>query len=161
MSAPDQPAVVCPAVRRRTMLVWPLTAVLLLAGCSGAEGDQSARGPAAAPRSSDASSAARPLGEHNDESMSARAVVAALALRGFLVPNILDVTDQTCPAVGCAQALVTDTMRVTSFPSPDAATHYAQQRGLRHWQNVVVAFPPVMAASDQDKYWSAIVRIFP
>ena len=101
------------------------------------------------------------LANIDDESMSARAVVAALALRGFLVPNMLDITDQTCPAVGCNQALVTDTMRVTSFPSPDAATHYAQQRGLRHWQNVVVAFPPVMAASDQDKYWSAIVRIFP
>jgi hypothetical protein len=161
MSAPDQPAVVRRAVRRRTMLVWPLMAVLLLAGCSVAEGDQGARGPATAARSSDASSPARPLGEHQDESLSARAVVAALALRGFLVPNILDVTDQTCPAVGCTQALVTDTMRVTSFPSPDAATHYAQQRGLRHWQNVVVAFPPVMAAGDQDKYWSAIVRIFP
>ena len=93
--------------------------------------------------------------------MSAPAVVAALALRGFLVPNMLDVTDQTCPAAGCTQALVTDTLRVTSFPSPQAATHYAQQRGLRHWQNVVVAFPPVMALSEQDKYWSAIVRIFP
>jgi hypothetical protein len=142
-------------------LLWLLTAVLLLGGCTGAEGDPTARESTTAERSGDASSAARPLGDHQDESMSARAVVAALALRGFLVPNMLDITDQTCPAVGCSQALVTDTMRVTSFPSPDAATRYAQQRGLRHWQNVVVAFPPVMAASDQDKYWSAIIRIFP
>ena len=27
------------------------------------------------------------------------------------MPNMLDVTDQTCPAVGCNQALVTDTMQ--------------------------------------------------
>ena len=38
MSAPDQPAIVRPATRRRTMLMWPLTALLLLAGCAGAEG---------------------------------------------------------------------------------------------------------------------------
>ena len=45
--------------------------------------------------------------------------------------------------------------------SPSAATHYAQGRGLRHWHNIVVAFPPVMSASEQDRYWSAIVEIFP
>jgi hypothetical protein len=93
--------------------------------------------------------------------MTAHDVVAALGMRGFPVPNLLDVTDQICPSAGCTQSLVADTLRVTSFPTADAATRYAQKRGLRHVHNVVVAFPPVMVASEQDRYWSAIMRIFP
>ena len=161
VSTPAQ-AVVRRASRRPAMNVFSsLTALLLLAGCGSADFDRTTGGPPAAATSGAVSPDARELGEDNDELISARAVVAALALRGYLVPNMLDVTDQICPTVGCAQVLVTDTLRVTSFASPDAATDYAQERGLRHRQNIVVAFPPVMTASDQDKYWSAIVRIFP
>ena len=162
MATPARAAVVRRGTRRPVMaVVSSVTVLLLLAGCASADFDRTAGEPSAATSSGAASPDARALGEQKDESISAREVVAALALRGFLVPNMLDVTDQICPTVGCDQVLVTDTLRVTSFPSAHAATRYAQERGLRHRQNIVVAFPPVMAASEQDKYWSAIVRIFP
>jgi len=92
--------------------------------------------------------------------VSPRAVVQALARGGFPVPNPLDVTAQICPSNGCDQSIITDTLRVTSFPSPEAANRYAHQRGLRQTANLVVAFPPVMSTTEQDEYWSAIVSMF-
>jgi hypothetical protein len=136
-------------------------ATLFVAGCTDTDADRRPRETSAAARPSGDPSPVRPLGQNENDAIWARAVVTALALRGFLVPNPLDVTDQICPAAGCDQSLVTDTLRVTSFSTPNAATRYAQEHGLRHLHNVVVAFPPVMATNDQDKYWSAIVMIFP
>jgi hypothetical protein len=148
-------------VRRQIVrLLLAVTAALFVAGCGTDVGRRVGESSAAASPGGD-SSPARPLGQYEDGSISARQVVAALALRGFLVPNLLDITDQICPAAGCDQSLVADTLRVTSFPTPNAATRYAQEHKLRHLHNVVVALPPVMVSSEQDRYWSAIVRIFP
>ena len=155
MFGPQSP-LVSPCEGRRIACALLVIAMLFVSGCAGADRAQNAPAAFAAPSSAGASPGVRPLGQD-----SARAVVAALALRGFFVPNLLDITDQICPAAGCNQSVVSDTMRVTSFSSPSTATHYAQERGLRHWHNIVVAFPPVMSASEQDRYWSAIVEIFP
>ena len=146
--------------RRIVCALWVI-AMLFVSGCAGGDGAHNAPAAFAAPSTPGALPGVRPLGQDANGSPSARTVVAALALRGFFVPNLLDITDQICPAAGCIQSVVSDTMRVTSFSSPSAATHYAQERGLRHWHNIVVAFPPVMSASEQDRYWSAIVEIFP
>jgi hypothetical protein len=133
-------------------------AMLFVSGCTTDRHQQTIQTVAA---TSPGDAPVRPIGQRDDGSLSARGVVAALALRGFLVPNLLDVTDQVCPTAGCEQSLVSDTVRVTSFSSPRAATGYAQRRGLRHWHNIVIAFPPVMAASERKKYWSAVESIFP
>ena len=74
--------------------------------------------------------------------------------------GLLDVTDQICPTAGCDQAVVTDALRAMSFSSQAAATRYAREHGLPHWRNVVITFPPEMAAGEQDSYWLAIVEIF-
>lgn len=162
MSGPQSRPIRWCATGRKVSLLLALMAMLVVSGCSSAGTDRRLFETSAAANSTGAaSSAVRPLRRNENDSMSARAVVAALALRGVLVPNPMEVTDQVCPAAGCDQSVVTDTMRVTSFSSPSAAARYAQERGLRHWHNIVVAFPPVMAASAQDQYWSAIVRIYP
>lgn len=149
------------AIRVMVSVVLSVTALLLVAGCSGGDRNQPTSEPSAAPGITGAPPAARALGQQQNASLSALAVVKALARSGFLVPNPLDVTTQICRSNGCDQSIVTDTLRVTSFPSPEAAKLYAHQHGLRHSENVVVAFPPVMATTEQDKYWSAIVKMFP
>lgn len=133
--------------------------LLLVAGCGSAQVDRSV------PDSSGGSSGrislgARPLVKPRAGSISAHTVVAALGLRGYPVRNLLDVTDQICPTAGCDQAVVTDALRAMSFSSQAAATRYAREHGLRHWRNVVITFPPEMAAGEQDSYWLAIVEIF-
>ena len=157
MSGP-QSAPVRPRLRVAIATVVTLTAAVLVSACAGRD-QPAVQAPAAA--SASGSSSAVPLGEHGDRSLSARAVVAALALRGFLVPNLMDVTDQICPTAGCDHSLVTDTLRITSFASQEAAAQYAHEHGVRNWHNIVIAFPPTMPAGEQDKYWSAIATTFP
>lgn len=138
----------------------PAVAMLVLAGCAGT-------GPAA-PKSATppivdggAPPAAHALNEHEKGAVSAGAVVQALRQRGLLVPNPMDVTAQMCPSSRCDQSIVTDTVRVTSFPSSEAARHYADEHGLHCSHNVVAAFPPVLSIAQQDKFWSAIAGLFP
>jgi hypothetical protein len=42
--------------------------------------------------------------------LTARGLVDALAKAGFAVGNPLDATAQECPAAGCDQSMVTDTL---------------------------------------------------
>ena len=140
-----------------TMIVVPL-----LAACGAPDRGAGTAAPSAPAAIGDAPPTADELSApKTDASLPAHAVVERLAQNGYSVPNALDVTAQLCPSSGCAQSIVTDTLRVTSFPSPQAAQRYARERGMRYWRNVVVTFPPVMPTTEQDKYWSAIVRLFP
>lgn len=149
------------AAHRSALALLPVLTLLFLTGCAGADRTQPTTHASPMPSIGAAAPRARPLGQQRHGSLSARAVVQGLAQNGFLVPNPLDVTAQICPANGCDQSIVTDTLRVTSFRSPDAAKRYAHERGLRRSDNIVVAFPPVMPATEQDTYWSAILRICP
>ncbi|BBZ28549.1 hypothetical protein MMAD_28440 [Mycolicibacterium madagascariense] len=88
--------------------------------------------------------------------MTARDVVDALDRDGLAVPHPLDTTAQECPAAGCVQSIVTDTLRVKSFPSTAAARTYAQQNGLDQVQTIVVRFAPPVPKADQDRYWAQI-----
>ncbi|PRC59777.1 hypothetical protein C6A85_21685, partial [Mycobacterium sp. ITM-2017-0098] len=65
-------------------------------------------------------------------------LVASLAAAGLTVPNALDITSREGRAVGCAQAVVTDTVRITSFPTTAQAEGFATPRGLYQTGKFVV-----------------------
>ena len=88
--------------------------------------------------------------------LSARGVVDALAKTGFAVPKPVDTTAQECPDAGCDQAVVTDTLRVKSFPTTARAQGFALDHGLRQVETVVVEFAPPLTQADQDRYWTQI-----
>ena len=90
------------------------------------------------------------------DALTARGVVDALSRRGFAVPNPLDTTAQECPAAGCDESVVTDTLRVKSFPTTAAAQKYAAANGLRQVQTIVVAFAPPIPPAEQDLYWAQV-----
>ena len=148
------------ATRALLKVLLPVTALFVVGACAGGAPHSPAGESSVTPSSRGALPAARTLGQQQKVSMSARAVVSALSHSGMLVPNPLDITAQLCPATGCDQSVVTDTLRVTSFPTPEAAQRYARQHRLRRSGNIVVAFPPVLKAADRDKYWSAVVEMF-
>jgi hypothetical protein len=88
--------------------------------------------------------------------LTARGVVDALDRSGFAVPNPLDTTAQECPAAGCEQSIVTDTLRVKSFRTTAQAQTYAADRGLDQVATVVVAFAPPVSKDEQARYWAQI-----
>lgn len=145
----------------RTLLrvCCPGIAMLMPAGCAGA-GPTTPKPAPSATVEEGAAPTAHAMSERGNGPASARAVVQALRQSGLLVPNPMDVTAQMCPSSGCDQSIVTDTIRVTSFPSTDAARRYAAGHGLHCSRNVVAAFPPVLSIAQQDEYWSAIAGLF-
>lgn len=88
--------------------------------------------------------------------LSARGVVDALSKTGFAVPKPVDTTAQECPDAGCDQSVVTDTLRVKSFPTTARAQGFALDHGLRQVETVVVEFAPPLTRADQDRYWAQI-----
>jgi len=161
VSARPQPI---PGCRRVTGAIvkalLPVASLILVTACAGVAPHSPAGEPSAAPSSRGAPPAASTLGQEQKVSRSALAVVHDLSRSGMLVPNPMDITALVCPSNGCDQSIVTDTLRVTSFPTSEAAQRYARQHGLRRSGNVVVAFPPVLTAADRDRYWSAIDEMF-
>src|SRR4051812_4885442 len=114
-----------------------LTVGCLLSGCSNHP--PTYQGPAtsaAGPRSAGAT--AMRGGELG--ALTARGLVDALAEAGFAVPNPLDTTAQVCPAAGCDQSIVTDTLRIKSFANTSGAQSYAGDHGLFQVETIVVAF---------------------
>jgi hypothetical protein len=71
----------------------------------------------------------------------------------------VDTTAQECPAAGCEQSIVTDTVRVKSFATPQKAVRYAEAHGLRSDGNIVVAFAPPVHEAARDRYWADIEAI--
>ncbi|CAN5466632.1 hypothetical protein BH09ACT8_BH09ACT8_03400 [soil metagenome] len=90
---------------------------------------------------------------------SARRIVDQLTKQGFEAPNPVDTTAQECPAAGCDQSIVTDTLRVKSFPSTGRAEIYARERGLDQVATIVVSFAPPVSPSDQERYWAEVQRL--
>jgi hypothetical protein len=88
--------------------------------------------------------------------LSARGLVDALAARGFAVPNLVVSTALECPAAGCDQSVVTDTVRVMSFASTARAQKYAGDHGLRQIETIVVEFAPPLFSAERDRYWAEI-----
>ena len=86
-------------------------------------------------------------------------VVHALQRAGLAVPNALETTAQECPAAGCDQAVVTDTLRVKSFATAPLAVRYAAARGLDHAGTVVMSFAPPVAPSERARYWQEIQKL--
>lgn len=82
-------------------------------------------------------------------------LIRALAHSGLAVPSPADVTS-TCRPVGCIQSIVTDTVQLTSFPTPDTARAYANAHGLRSTSNIVATFPSGLSEADRGRYWAAI-----
>ena len=88
--------------------------------------------------------------------LTARGLVNALNATGFVAPNPVDTTAQECPAAGCDQSIVTDTLRVKSFLSTAKAQTYAGDNGLYQVETIVVAFAPPLSKAEQAKYWAHI-----
>lgn len=96
-----------------------------------------------------------------DEPLTAAGLVSALAREGVAVPTPIDTTTQECPAAGCQQAIVTDTMRVKSFAGFSEAAWYAATRGLPRFGNIVVEFAPPLTPEQRESYLEAIGRLLP
>ena len=90
---------------------------------------------------------------------SARGLVNALNIAGFSVPNPLNTTVQECPAIGCDQSVVTDTLKVKSFETTAQAERYAVPRSLFQVDTLVVSFAPVLPASEQARYRAEIQKL--
>ena len=90
---------------------------------------------------------------------TARRIVDELATAGFEVPKPRDTTAQECPCAGCNQSIVTDTLRVKSFPSTGLAETYAADRGLHQIATIVVSFAPPLTPADQDRYWAEVQKL--
>ncbi|WP_422746715.1 hypothetical protein ACN27E_03925 [Mycobacterium sp. WMMD1722] len=131
-----------------------LTAGCLLGACS----PDRAVDPDPVPPSVAGSPAAGPSATRGGEldALTARGLVDALHRAGAAVPNPRDATAQECPAAGCDQAVVTDTLRVDSFATTGRAQVYAGQRGLFQVETVVVAFAPSVPAAQRDRYVAQI-----
>lgn len=86
-------------------------------------------------------------------------LVDSLAASGLTVPNPLDTTALECRTVGCAQSVVTDTLRITSFPTIAQAEGFATPRGLYQSGRFVVAFAPPLTEADRVPYRMAIQRL--
>ena len=95
------------------------------------------------------------------EPLTAMGLVSALAAEGMAVPNPIDTTSQECPAAGCGQAVVTDTMRVKSFPVIQQARWYAASQRLPRFGNIVVEFAPPLSTAQCDGYLEAIGGLLP
>lgn len=93
------------------------------------------------------------------QSLSARGLVNALNIAGFSAPNPLNTTVQECPAIGCDQSVVTDTLRVKSFETTAQAERYAVPRSLFQVETLVVRFAPVLQESERTRYRAEIQKL--
>jgi hypothetical protein len=91
--------------------------------------------------------------------LTAAHVVHALTSAGLPAPYPLDTTAYECRVAKCEQSIVTDTLRVKSFDTADAAAKYAEPRGLNHISTFVVSFAPPLSQTDRQRYWSEITRL--
>jgi hypothetical protein len=136
-------------VSKRSILLVCLTVGCLLSGCSSRPPAYPGPATSAAGPTSVGATAMRG-GELG--ALTAHGLVDALEKTGFAVPNPLDTTAQECPAAGCDQSIVTDTLRVKSFSTTSRAETYAGNHGLFQVETIVVAFAAPVSQADQDRY---------
>lgn len=135
-----------------------LTAVCLISGCASNTPAYSGQGQMSAGLSPSSLAATATRGGEL-QALTARGVVDALTKMGFKAPNPQDTTAQECPAAGCDQSIVTDTLRVKSFPSTGTAEIFAKDRGLYQVETIVVSFAPPVPQAEQDRYWAQIEKL--
>lgn len=90
---------------------------------------------------------------------TARGLADALEDAGLAVPNAVDTTTQECRSVDCTQSIVTDTLRIKSFPTTTLAQRYASSRGLPRAGAVVISFAPPLTDADRYRYRTEIQRL--
>ena len=137
----------------RSIFLACLTVGCLLSGCSNHPPAYPGPATSAAGPTSVGATAMRG-GELG--ALTARGLVDALDKTGFAVPNPLDTTAQECPAAGCDQSIVTDTLRVKSFSTTSRAQTYAGNHGLFQVETIVVAFAAPVSQAEQDRYRTQI-----
>jgi hypothetical protein len=91
--------------------------------------------------------------------LTAKGLVDALNEAGFAAPNPVNATAQDCPAIGCVQSVVTDTLRARSFATTGQAEIYARDHDLFQVTTIVVTFAPPMTPADQDRYQAEIKKL--
>jgi hypothetical protein len=131
-------------------------AVVLMSACASQ--------PAAPAGTTSAPAAAVPAGALPDRQgemaeLTAKGLVDALNQAGFAAPNPVNATAQDCPAIGCVQSVVTDTLRARSFATTGQAEIYARDHDLFQVTTIVVTFAPPMTPADQDRYQAEIKKL--
>jgi hypothetical protein len=91
--------------------------------------------------------------------LTAKGLVDALNQAGFPAPNPVNATAQDCPASGCVQSVVTDTLRAKSFATTGQAEIYARDHDQFQVTTIVVTFAPPMTPADQDRYQAEIKKL--
>ncbi|GJF12985.1 hypothetical protein NGTWS0302_32670 [Mycolicibacterium cyprinidarum] len=91
--------------------------------------------------------------------LSARGLVDALERAGFPVRNPVDTTAQECPAAGCLQSIVTDTVRVKSFGETRQAQLFAADHHLFQVTTIVVSFAPPVSPAERDRFQAEIQKL--
>jgi hypothetical protein len=91
--------------------------------------------------------------------LTAKGLVDALNQAGYAAPNPVNATAQDCPAAGCDQSIVTDTVSVKSFTTTGKAEIYAKELGLFQVTTLVVSFAPPVAPAEQDRYRAEILKL--
>jgi hypothetical protein len=103
--------------------------------------------------------AARPHRGGEMQALTAAGIIDEIAKAGLPAPNALDTTAQDCPAIGCDQSIVTDTVAVKSFAGTGQAEQYAAPRGLYQVETVVVSFAPPVPESERQRYRAEILKL--
>ncbi len=84
--------------------------------------------------------------------LTAAGVIDAMSKAGLPAPNPLETTRRECPAIGCSQSIVTDTVAVKSFETIGEAERFAVSRGLFQVGAVVLSFAPVLTEAERARY---------
>jgi hypothetical protein len=144
------------AARRRRRGARAVHLALLAAVAAGCAGAGATTDEATTPRADGPLTRTPSLA---DRTPSAAAVVQAMANAGIPVPRPVDTTALECPRAGCEQSIVTDTLRVKSFATPQKAVRYAEAQRLWSDGNIVVAFAPPLNEAAREHYWADIEAI--
>ncbi|WP_370331689.1 hypothetical protein [Mycolicibacterium hippocampi] len=136
--------------------VWLTAGALTAVGCAPSAPVPQTPSESVTPPSD---SAAGPLAHRDTTSWTARSLVNALADAGLAVPDPLDNTATECPTVGCEQSVVTDTLRIKTFPTAEDAARHAAPRGLYRTDTIVVAFAPPLTAAERKPYMQTLDRL--
>jgi hypothetical protein len=85
--------------------------------------------------------------------VTAPELVAAFTKAGLPVPNPHDVTEAKCPAIGCVEAIDSDTVSIIKFPGTGAAERYAATTPDTYLiEDIVVVFTPSVPAGVRVTY---------
>jgi hypothetical protein len=149
-------------IRGGTRRAVPMSAVLLSCvlsvGCSGTAPTPPTSAAASSPAPS-RPDGALPTRQGELGALTAKGLLDALGRDGFPAHNPVDTTAQECPAAGCLQSIVTDRLRVKSFPTTGQAQIYAADRNLYQVTTLVVDFAPPVTPAQRLRYQAEIQKL--